>query len=69
MRTVRRSPVLVAPSVWHEKGTGFEGHAFYEASSIRKIGETYYFVYSSILSYELCYATSRYPDRDFRASA
>lgn len=68
MRTVRRAPVLVAPSVWHEKGTGFEGHAFYEASSIRKIGEIYYFVYSSILSHELCYATSRYPDRDFRFS-
>ena len=66
MRTVRREPVLVAPSVWHEAGTGFEGHAFYEASSIRKIGDTYYFVYSSILSHELCYATSRYPDRDFR---
>lgn len=66
MRTVRRAPVLIAPSVWREKGTGFEGHAFYEASSIRKIGEVYYFVYSSILSHELCYATSRYPDRDFR---
>lgn len=66
MRTVRRAPVLIAPSVWREKGTGFEGHAFYEASSIRKIGEIYYFVYSSILSHELCYATSRYPDRDFR---
>lgn len=66
MRTIRCAPVLVAPSVWHEKGTGFEGHAFYEASSIRKIGEIYYFVYSSILSHELCYATSRYPDRDFR---
>lgn len=66
MRTVRRAPVLIAPSVWREKGTGFEGHAFYEASSIRKIGEIYYFVYSSILSHELCYAASRYPDRDFR---
>lgn len=66
MRTVRRAPVLIAPSVWREKGTGFEGHAFYEASSIRKIGEIYYFVYSSILSHELCYAVSRYPDRDFR---
>lgn len=66
MRTVRRAPVLIAPGVWREKGTGFEGHAFYEASSIRKIGEVYYFVYSSILSHELCYAVSRYPDRDFR---
>ena len=66
MRTVKREPRLIVPSVWNEKGTGYEGHAFFEASSIRKIGETYYFVYSSILSHELCYATSRFPDRDFR---
>ena len=34
--------------------TGFEGHEFFEASSIRKVGDTYYFVYSSILMHELC---------------
>ena len=66
MLTVRREPVLIAPSVWNEAGTGFEGHAFFEASSIRKIGSRYYFVYSSILSHELCYAVSDFPDRDFR---
>lgn len=66
MKTVRQAPVLIAPSVWNQDGTGFEGHAFFEASSIRKIGSTYYFVYSSILSHELCYATSAHPDRDFR---
>lgn len=66
MKTVRREPVLIAPSMWNQAGTGFEGHAFFEASSIRKIGSTYYFVYSSILSHELCYATSAFPDRDFR---
>lgn len=26
---------------------------------------TYYFIYSSIKNHELCYCTSRYPDRDF----
>lgn len=66
MKTVRREPVLIAPSVWREAGTGFEGHAFFEASSIRKIGERYYFVYSSILSHELCYAVSQRPNGDFR---
>lgn len=66
MLTVRQEPVLIAPSVWNEAGTGFEGHAFFEASSIRKIGSRYYFVYSSILSHELCYAVSDFPDRDFR---
>lgn len=46
-------------------GHGMRGHGFFEASSIRKIGDTYYFVYSSQNNHELCYATSIYPDRDF----
>lgn len=41
-------------------------HAFYEAPSIRKIGDLYYLVYSSGENNELAYATSRYPDRDFQ---
>ena len=45
--------------------SSFYGHAFYEASSIRKINDTYYFIYSSENSHELCYATSPYPDREF----
>ena len=40
-------------------------HEFFEAPSIRKVGDTYYFVYSSILMHELCYATSKNPTRDF----
>ena len=47
------------------KGTSFEEHPFFEASSIRKVGEKYYFIYSSKQNHELCYATSDYPDRDF----
>lgn len=66
MCTVKQAPRLIAPGVWNAQGTGYQGHAFFEASSIRKIGELYYFVYSSILSHELCYATSRFPDRDFQ---
>ncbi len=42
-------------------GTPFEGHAFFEASSPRKIGGKYYLVYSSSLSHELCYATADRP--------
>lgn len=45
--------------------SGFYGHAFYEASSIRKINGVYYFIYSSENSNELCYAVSRFPDKDF----
>ncbi len=44
----------------------FYGHAFYEAASIRKINGRYYFIYSSENSHELCYATSAFPDREFR---
>lgn len=47
------------------KGTSFEEHPFFEASSMRKIHDKYYFVYSSTQNHELCYATSDYPDRDF----
>lgn len=44
----------------------FKQHEFFEGASIRKIGDTYYFVYSSEINHELCYATSKYPDHDFR---
>lgn len=47
------------------KDSSFFGHAFYEASSIRKIGNTYYFIYSSENSHELCYAVSDRPDEGF----
>lgn len=47
------------------KGTAFDGHGFFEGSSIRKVGDKYYFVYSSQRNHELCYAISDYPDRDF----
>ena len=65
MITVKEKPVCVIPQVFHEKGTGFENHAFFEASSIRKINGIYYLVYSSFQSHELCYAVSKYPNRDF----
>lgn len=66
MVTVKAAPKMCAPGQLCAAGTDFEGHAFYEAASIRKIGDAYYLVYSSQHSHELCYATSRYPDRDFK---
>ncbi len=65
MLTVISEPARIIPSQFMALGTGFEGHGFYEASSIRKIGGTYYFIYSDENSNMLSYATSRYPDRDF----
>lgn len=65
MLTVISSPKLIVPCHALSKGTSFINHAFYEASSIRKYDDIYYFVYSSEQSHELCYATSNFPDRDF----
>ena len=66
MLTIKNEPVLVAPGPDVSRGTGFEGHEFFEASSMRKIGNRYYFIYSSVLSHELCYAVSDRPDGGFR---
>lgn len=64
MLTIREEKPLI-PGIQNSAGTGFEGHEFYEASSIRHIGDKYYFVYSSSLSHELCYAISDRPDGGF----
>lgn len=65
MLTVVGETSRIVPSQFMATGTGFEGHGFYEASSIRKINGTYYFIYSDENSNMLSYATSPYPDRDF----
>jgi len=66
MLTIEKDPVRIVPGCMYSEGTGFEGHAFFEASSIRKRDDTYYFIYSSEVMHELCYATSKSPDKDFR---
>ena len=66
MLTIIKDPVRVVPGCMYSEGSGFEGHAFFEASSIRKRGDTYYYIYSSQVMHELCYATSKYPDKDFK---
>ena len=65
MLTIVEETRFVAPGIMYEEGTGFEGHAFFEAPSIRKRGDTYYFVYSSSPMHELCYATSKSPVEGF----
>lgn len=67
MITVKAEPRCIVPQFEKAAGTAFEDHPFFEASSIRKIGGLYYFVYSSTWCHELCYAVSKYPDRDFKA--
>ncbi|MUT64736.1 family 43 glycosylhydrolase [Paenibacillus sp. NEAU-GSW1] len=65
MLTILEEPVFIAPSEPYSQGSGYEGHEFFEASSIRKIGDTYYFIYSSVVMHELCYATSQHPIQGF----
>ncbi len=63
MLTIKADPVRIFPRDF--RGTSFEGHEFFEASSMRKVGDTYYFVYSTFNGHELAYATSDFPDRNF----
>ena len=65
MMTVKGGEHPIVPGPVLAKGTEYEGHGFFEASSIRKIGGKYYYVYSSVLSHELCYAVSDKPNEGF----
>jgi len=65
MVTLAESPRLVAPGPALSKGTPYEAHPFFEASSMRKLNGRYYFVYSSIQSHELCYGIGDSPDGPF----
>lgn len=66
MLTVRRGPRFIVPGCEYSAGTEFEGHAFFEAPSIRKKGDLYYFIYSSEVMHELCYAVSESLTEGFR---
>jgi hypothetical protein len=65
MITLKSGPKRLFKGCEETKGAGFEGHAFFEASSMRKINGRYYFIYSSENSHELCYAIADKPDGDF----
>ncbi len=66
MLTIKEDIKYIVPSIHNAKGTDFEGHEFFEASSMRKINGKYYFIYSSYVGHELCYAVSDYPDKNFK---
>ena len=65
MLSVMEPPRFIAPSKPYSQGSGYEGHEFFEAPSIRKYGNWYYFVYSSVVYHELCYAMSTSPTEGF----
>lgn len=61
MKTIISDARLIAPG-WHTSdGTSFEGYGFFEAASMRKINEKYYFIYSPDSGTNLCYATGDSP--------
>jgi hypothetical protein len=65
MLTCRGDALRILPKEDNAGGTGFEGHAFFEAASIRKINDLYYLVYASSILHELCYAVSKKPNGGF----
>ncbi len=66
MLTVKLPLARIAKSQHCSKGTGYEGHEFFEASSMRKFNGKYYFIYSSVNGHELCYAMGDSPLGEFR---
>lgn len=66
MLTIIENPVVVVPGCEYSAGSGFEGHAYFEAASIRKMNGKYIFVYSSEVMHELCYAVSDSPVSGFK---
>ncbi len=66
MLTLKSKPKKLMPDIRDAEKHGFDGHEFFEASSIRKINGLYYFVYSSVLCHELCYAISDKPDEGYQ---
>ena len=66
MLTIKEKPKFIAPGCEYSAGTGFEGHAYFEAASIRKKDGKYYFIYSSEVMHELCWAVSDSPRGEFK---
>jgi len=65
MLTVKLPLKRVGKSQHNSKGTGYEGHEFFEAASMRKFNGNYYFIYSSVNGHELCYAMGKSPTGEF----
>lgn len=66
MLTIKRAPEFMIPSTQHSKGTEYEGHAFFEAPSIRERNGIFYLIYSSEAMHELCYGMSDSPMGPFK---
>ncbi len=66
MLTVKQGPQYIGVGALDGGDeSGYRGHLFLEASSMRKFDGKYYFIYSSLNSHELCYAVSDRPTGGF----
>ena len=66
MVTVKSEPKRILDALVNApKGSRLAEHSLYEAASLRKFGDLYYFIYSTHKNHELCYATSKYPDHGY----
>ena len=63
MVTIKTGPIKIASTAGEEKNMNGapKEHAFFEASSMRRVGDKYYFVYSTLNGHELAYMTSDSP--------
>ena len=66
MLTISGEPANIAPSFSNSAGTGFEGHEFLCAPSVRRAGGKFYLLYSSRHGHELCYAAADGPEGPFK---
>ncbi len=57
---------FLIPGAMYAEGTDYEGHAFFEAPSIRERNGIYYLIYSSQVMHELCYGMSDSPYGPFK---
>lgn len=66
MLTVKSEPIRILPAMNNaSRGSELRKHSFFEGASLRKINDLYYFIYSSHVNHELCYATSKYVDHGY----
>ena len=66
MLTIKQGPCNIGVKGRLEaKGTPYQNHEFFEASSMRKFQGKYYFIYSSYQGHELCWAKSDSPLGNF----
>ena len=65
MLTIKAGPMKILPTK-SKPDSPYYGHEFFEAASMRKINDKYYFIYSAKRNHELCYAISDYPDKEFK---